>query len=321
MPHDSHESLAKAMFSRVEYAAAEFRYALPPAVVEQLDLDALKLCPGSFVSDELRKQHTDLLYSVPLDGEEAFIYLLLEHQSKVDKLMPYRLWQYVGAIWEWYLADHEGATTLPVVIPVVLHHSEKGWTAPTSIGELFALNDEVRSTLGEYLPALRLVLDDLSTQADDELRSRAMSAVPKLALWALKNARHAPDLVALLHDWVEVVRQVATAPNGVRALAMILRYILDHSDTDPTVLRSFLVNTAGEQAREAFMTGAEKLRQEGREQGRDEALRDMLFELLSQRFGDLPEQTRQRIEQADPDDVKRWTRRVIPAATLGDVFE
>ena len=164
------------------------------------------------MSDELRKQHTDLLYSVPLDGAEAFLYLLLEHQSTVDKLMPYRLWRYIGKIWEWYLDDHDGATNLPVIVPVVLHHSEKGWAAPTSIVELFALSSEALCALGDYLPQLRLVLDDLSTQADDELRSRAMAAVPKLALWALKNARNSPDLITLLHDWVEIVREIATAP-------------------------------------------------------------------------------------------------------------
>ncbi len=56
-----------------------------------------------------------------------------------------------------------------------------------------------------------------------------------------------------------VVREVAAAANGVRALAMILRYILQHSDVDPAKLQSFLINQADERLQEAIMTGADEL--------------------------------------------------------------
>ncbi|ACY13321.1 putative transposase [Haliangium ochraceum DSM 14365] len=65
MPHDSHDSLVKATFTRIDFAADEFRAVLPSALARRLDLDELALCPGSFVSDELRQQHTDLLFRVP----------------------------------------------------------------------------------------------------------------------------------------------------------------------------------------------------------------------------------------------------------------
>ncbi|GAB4563791.1 MAG: hypothetical protein Tsb0020_13260 [Haliangiales bacterium] len=135
-PHDAHDSLVKAMFSRVDYAADELRIALPAALVARLDLAALRLCPGSFVSPDLRKQHTDLLYSAPLDGHQAFLYLLLEHQSTVDRIMPYRMLRYMIRIWDRYLSDHSDATRVPVIIPLVMHHSDTGWSGPTSLGGL-----------------------------------------------------------------------------------------------------------------------------------------------------------------------------------------
>ena len=77
MTSTPHDALVKATFSQVHYAADEFRTALPSAIVERLDLDQLQLCSGSFVDDELRAQYADLLYAVPLDGRQAFVYLLL----------------------------------------------------------------------------------------------------------------------------------------------------------------------------------------------------------------------------------------------------
>jgi len=56
------------------------------------------------------------------------------------------------------------------------------------------------------------------------------------------------------------------------------------------------------------------------EEGSKNALREVLSEQLAQRFGDLSEALRARIDNAETDDLERWTRRIIPAATLADVF-
>ncbi|ACY13418.1 Rpn family recombination-promoting nuclease/putative transposase [Haliangium ochraceum] len=332
MPHDSHDSLVKATFTRLDFAADEFRAVLPPALVERLDLDELALCPGSFVTDELRQQHTDLLFSAPLDGEPSFLYLLLEHQSSVDRMMPLRLLRYMVSIWERHLGEHPDATTLPPILPVVLHHSEKGWSAPTSLGELFALSDGAREAFGPYLPELRFVLDDLSRQPDEALLMREMAAQARLALLLLKNARHAQDLLALLRPWGPVILEAVTAQGGIDALATLVRYTLQHTDTDPDALKRFLIDSAGDPAKEAFMTGAEKLTQAVREQalheglskgharGRADALRTVLTTQLQQRFGELPVSVTERLSRAHADELEAWSKRIFASDTLDQVF-
>ena len=316
MTSTPHDALVKATFSQVQYAADEFRTALPSAIVERLDLDQLQLCSGSFVDDELRAQYADLLYAVPLDGRQAFLYLLLEHQSTSDALMPFRLWRYMGQIWHRYLKDHPDATKLPVIIPLLLHHSDKGWTAATTIGELFDLADDTRQALSDYLPQLRCLLDDLSVQADEALRARSMAAMPKLVLWALKNARSNDDLVGALRSWLDVVEEILRAPNGVQALSLILRYILKVSDANPDELETLLANEVGNEAREAFMTGAEVLYN----RRASELLRRVLVHQLEQRFGQLPDALEKRIQSTDIPELEQWTQRVITASSLDDVF-
>ncbi len=79
-----HDALFKAAFSQVELAAEELRCVLPPELLADLDLASLTLESGSFVDEALRERHTDLLYSLELDGRSARIYVLFEHQSSVD---------------------------------------------------------------------------------------------------------------------------------------------------------------------------------------------------------------------------------------------
>jgi predicted transposase/invertase (TIGR01784 family) len=77
-----------------------------------------------YVDEVLRERFSDLLFSVKIDGREAFVYVLLEHQSTVDDSMGFRLLRYEVRIWERWQADHPGVVKLPVIVSVVLHHSE-----------------------------------------------------------------------------------------------------------------------------------------------------------------------------------------------------
>jgi hypothetical protein len=60
------------------------------------------------------------------------------------------------------------------------------------------------------------------------------------------------------------------------------------------------------------MTGAERLREEGRAAGRAETL----LQLLGQKFGPLPGDVRERVLSASAQQLEAWTGRVLSAATL-----
>ncbi len=97
--------------------------------------------------------------------------------------MAFRLLGYLVRIWEDWLKKHPRARRLPAILPVVLHHSKKGWTAPVAFEDLIDLDAGTRTLLGDQLPRFRFLLDDLSEQADDAIKERAMSALGRLALW------------------------------------------------------------------------------------------------------------------------------------------
>ena len=66
-------------------------------------------------------------------GDSAFIYLLVEHQSEPDRWMALRLHGYVHRIWEQWLREHDAATHIPAVLPIVVHHGASGWTLAASL--------------------------------------------------------------------------------------------------------------------------------------------------------------------------------------------
>ena len=86
--------------------------------------------------------------------------------------MAPRIWWSVGDIWRQHIRENPDGERLPLVLPMVVHHSAKGWTAATCIRELLATTPAVCEAMGEQLPQLGFYLDDLSTQADEELMDR-----------------------------------------------------------------------------------------------------------------------------------------------------
>jgi flagellar biosynthesis/type III secretory pathway protein FliH len=76
----------------------------------------------------------------------------------------------------------------------------------------------------------------------------------------------------------------------------------------------------GQEVEEAMMTYAEKLKQEGHDQGQQEGQCKMLLRQLTRRFGVLPEAVEKRIARAEAAELQDWALRVLDARSLDEVF-
>jgi len=312
-----HDALFKAIFSQVEHAAGELSCVLPPELAARIDFSTLTLLPASFVDEALGSSHADLVYSARIDGREALLHLLFEHQSTVDEWMAFRLLRYMVRLWETYLKEKPDARRLPIILPVVLHHSEAGWTAATQFERLLDADEPMLEVVGPYVPRFGFVLDDLGAVGEDAIRGRAMSALGRIALVCLLQARRPNDLLEALRRITPLVLDVWGAPNGRAALASVWRYILLVSERMPTTdVARRIAGVLGEAARRDVMTAGEMLEQ----QGMMKAYREMLMELVRERFGSFPATQMARIDDAELDDLKRWAKRVLRAPTVEAVF-
>ena len=96
-----HDALFKAAFSKLRHARGLLRALLPEPLERRLTWSTLRLESGIAVGDEeLDEQRMDLVYSVRAGGRSVLLYVLCEHQSKVDPWMVFRLLCYLVAIWK-----------------------------------------------------------------------------------------------------------------------------------------------------------------------------------------------------------------------------
>ena len=311
--------------SRPEHAASLLQQILPVRIAARIQFATLEPCSGSYIDEALKERHSDLLFSVMIDGRPARIYILFEHQSSVDGMMSFRLLRYEVRIWERWLRENPHAAKLPAILPVVLHHSVNGWTGSTAFEDLLDVDANTLADLSPHLPRFRFVLEDISHETDEALRARAITALARLSLWCLRHARDPWELVDRLGAWMDLVREVRSAPHGVAALVLIMRYILATSEPDkPEDLVAHLLAAVGHEGKEEIMTAAEQLMERGElrgiERGRREMLLDMLLKQLRRRFGALPDAVVARVTAASMAELDDWSMNLLAAPKLDDVF-
>ena len=302
-------------------AASQLRAVLPAALVARMDLDRLEPVPGSFVDSSLRWRHTDLLFTAPLDGRNAFVYVLIEHQSSDDPLMPFRMLRYVVRIWDRHLEQQPKSTRLPAVIPLVVYHQHEGrrLSSPTDLTNLIDLDSTTVDTVREYLPRFRFLLDDLAAIDEQTLRTRPVTPLVRLTLVLLKTATGNTELDTDLQEWADDLLAIWHGPGGYENFLTLVTYIQRVGET-PTEALYKLFEHLGPDVKEAYVTTADMLRAEGEAKGRTEGRTEALVQLLALKFGPLDPTVLDTVHTATSGQLEAWTARVLTADTLDEVL-
>src|SRR5262249_57934161 len=96
-----HDALIKYTFSQREHAAGLLKAALAPEIIALLRWGTLKLTKIHFVDRGLRGRYADLFFSAEtMDDDRLCIDVLLEHQSRVERLMIFRMGATMWRHWE-----------------------------------------------------------------------------------------------------------------------------------------------------------------------------------------------------------------------------
>ncbi|MBU0055399.1 Rpn family recombination-promoting nuclease/putative transposase [Escherichia coli] len=89
-----HDAVFKSFLRHPDTARDFIDIHLPAPLRKLCDLTTLKLEPNSFIDEDLRQYYSDLLWSVKTQEGVGYIYVVIEHQSKPEELMAFRMMRY-----------------------------------------------------------------------------------------------------------------------------------------------------------------------------------------------------------------------------------
>jgi predicted transposase/invertase (TIGR01784 family) len=94
-----HDEVVKDFLSENETAKSFFKEYLPAAIVRNLDFNTLQICKDTFINKKLAKYFSDILYRIKLNAVDIFIYLLIDHKSRGERLIGFQFLKYMVRIW------------------------------------------------------------------------------------------------------------------------------------------------------------------------------------------------------------------------------
>jgi len=255
-----HNNFFHYSFSQLPTVRSLIETRFSPEITQELDLDTLALEKDTFIDPQLRESYSDLLYSVQLKNQrmdvgQALVYFLFEHKSEAEALTAFQMLRYIVRIWEQRLRNNR---PLCPIIPLVVYHGETAWSAPRRIEDLVASPEAFR----EFSVQFGFPLLDLSQTSDDELVGEPfLQSVLRLLKYG-RSSKLKMELEAIF----QFVKQLGLGHLLQDHLEAVLVYIMAANKTVQIEdLRSTLDNIFPTQILPG--TIADRLRQEGRQQG------------------------------------------------------
>ncbi len=291
---------------------------IAPDIEVFLDFSRITYKKRSFISKALQERESDVLLSVPFqedtdatDTDALFIYILIEHQSTVDKTMGFRLLSYMVQIWESQRREWEteklpeNERRLQPILPILFYTGDRPWTVPVSptaimdvpeILERFVPSFDtlflgVKETEAEALTQsghplgwlLRVLQKEHSDETEiSEALADAMSHI------ASADEDFAPQVAEALRYFVQLIFHRRSLEER-DALVDIIRQHIQESKELETMAQTTAEFLREEGREEGKAEGKAEGREEGREEGRAEGKQDAVLKLLQLQFQDVPE--------------------------------
>ena len=188
-----HDKIFRTVLDRKSDAIALINKALNT----QLEVQDIEKYNSSFINKVFQNREADIVYKI----KDRSIFILIEHQTKVDYLMPYRILEYEVAIMQSAIdldKIKNKESKIPLVIPIVLYTGNKKWNAKKYLEENQEKIEGIENGLGNYN------LIDINELTEKDLLEDN-SFISKMML--IEKSKNTENIVEILEKIVKITKE------------------------------------------------------------------------------------------------------------------
>ncbi len=268
--NNAHDKFFKQTMTDKKKARNLLENYLPLKMLRLIDLEEMELEKDSMIEEELKDVFSDLIYKVKLNDKEAYLYFLFEHKSYPYKKIVLQLLKYIRGIWE-LKAKQDDQEKLPLIIPIVFYHGRQKWNVGLVLSDIL---DDIPDELKGYIPDFKYLIYDFSPYGDQEIIGNI-----ELRIF-LQLLRYIFTDIELFYNKIsEIIKlfeELTDKETAMEYFEVVIRYIMNAKEgIDEKELVKIAKEISSERGEE-IMTIAEKLRMEGKKEGKMEIARNML---------------------------------------------
>lgn len=279
--------------------------------IKDIDENQLLRVEKSYILQDFSEKEADIVYRLKIKDSEVIFYVLLELQSTVDYLMPFRLLLYIVEIWRDIYNNtpanerERKGFRLPAVIPAVLYNGANNWTAALNFKEILAEYWRFEENVLDF----KYILFDVNRYDVEELY-KAANLVG--SVFALDQRIDSEELVKRLWRLAGVIRNLSQ--EEFQKFAAWLSHVLQARlpeplrekvngimrEVNPWEVEKMIYNleiTLAEMEEKALLRGRMEGRAEGRAEGEASGKVDSICRYLRKRFGETSLELQQKIRE------------------------
>ncbi len=192
--HHKHDKTYRKCLGSKRNVAYIINKALKPK--KQIKEEELEKYSNRYITEQLLDKETDIVYKL----KQKEIYFLIEHQSKIDYSMPYRIEEYKIEIMKSAIDLRKVKTKnykIPVVIPIVIYTGKEKWKVGLELNNIY-------DRRLEHINMLQYNLIDINNYTKEDLLE-SKNFMDKIFL--IEKTEDTKELTKIMQ---KVVKQVKT---------------------------------------------------------------------------------------------------------------
>lgn len=219
---------------------------LPEEIKSIVDIKSLKLEKESYVEETLRSSMSDVLFSVKFNGRRGYLYTLLEHQSKPDEMMGFRLFKYMLNICDRHMILNPEERKMPLVYPIVLYNGKEKYNVAQDLWSVFQEKELAKRFWNENHQVI-----NLHEISDEKIMEKAWLGMLQFFLKYIFEKN-------LINRWKQVsglLPEIIQNEAGYDYIKTILYYTLPNIEKEDKIeLQKLLSTTLNPEQEEKIMT-------------------------------------------------------------------
>ena len=253
--HQKHDKSFKEALSNKE----EMVFLLREFVGIDVTAEELQEYKNEFITKKYGKRQSDIIYK----NTKKEIYYIVEHQSRKDRRMPYRITEYCLELIE-NVVKNSKHKIYPTIVPIVLYTGKGNWDVETNFAER-QINSE--GTYEEYKIDIKYTVIDINIIEDMELLEKQDYLANIILMETCKTNEKRAEMFKkiynrleskeekekILHYIINIYEQTLK-PEEVRKFYENL----ERSDEPMTAMYQYIIQEKNENIRKGMEKGMEK---------------------------------------------------------------
>jgi predicted transposase/invertase (TIGR01784 family) len=261
---------------------------------EEIKPENIELLPTKFIDLAQGNKESDIIYSVKIEEKELLIFVLVEHQSKVNFLMPFRILEYMVKIWRSYIDKMDSSNQksvslrkgfkLPPIYPIVFYNGINQWTASMNFSSKVSNNRKFE----KYIPNFDYQIVNLKEIAFEVLEELGDEISLILTFDKIKRLEDFEKAKKMKSEVWEKITSKIKGSGKMELLQEVIRIFLESLNVEEEEIDEILDKLEEGRLAEMFEMAVKydvretrrKAREEGHKEGREEGRKEGLKEGL-----------------------------------------